>query len=709
MRAGVIAWIVVLIAGPSLIVEDYQYDPDWLIVLVDRSASLGVADVADGGAEPITRDEQARRIMTAGAPLLEEHDARPQRDVKWFGFDQGIYRVDHADLPDAGGQGTALRTAIDQTLRRAAGHPISAILLMTDGRSPQSTGDDLVRRLARQSAAVYPMPLGPAEASPDVSIAQVEAPDKAFVNDTIPVTVHVQREPADFEIDVAHLNVRLVDPATGRVLDERRPTSGDLSKPVRLTTESQVVGPVKWRVEVEYDGEELVRTNNRRELSIELIDRPLRVLYIDGYPRWEYRYLKNMLLREKSVESSVLLLSADRRFAQEGEIALTRMPDTREEMEPFDVIIIGDVPASYFTTEQLTLVRDQVAGHGAGLLWVGGAHHTPRSYDASELMALLPMRRPAAVDVLPGAGAGGWRVKPTPLARALNVLQLQTAKGETATGWPPSLPELIWAQSMGELKPATEVLAHATLNVSEDEALTSPLITRMHYGAGQIIYVATDETWRWRYGRGDFYFEQVWTQLIRMLGRGRVQQDTQRARLTVSHRRVELDQAIVVTLQIDDPLLIQRKLSRIGISIHRAGEEAPLQRLHLRHKPDAQDDKLMYETIWRPGHAGRLVLSVDEASLGDSEVTQTIEVVRPDDEMRYPAPDRGRLQQLAKRTGGELILPGGLADVLDRLPKHHKTRPDDMKEPLWDSTLAMLIMVLLLTGEWVGRKVIRLV
>ena len=116
----------------------------------------------------------------------------------------------------------------------------------------------------------------------------------------------------------------------------------------------------------------MITENNTARIRLELIDRPIRVLYVEGYPRWEYRYLKNMLMREKSILSSILLLSADRGFAQEGDVPITRLPGDAEEIEPFDVIIVGDVPSSFFSAAQLSLIRDHVGARGAGLLWVGG-------------------------------------------------------------------------------------------------------------------------------------------------------------------------------------------------------------------------------------------------------------------------------------------------------------------------------------------------
>jgi hypothetical protein len=704
VRAMLLVWVVVLIAGPMLVVARERIEKDWVIVLVDRSASMRIADVDAGHAEAISREQQLARVLREHGDVFVDD----RKHVTWFGFDSGLFQIAPEQLPPADGQTTSLRTAIEQALSRSAGRPISGIVLLTDGRTAQDTGGDLVHRLGQHAAAVFPVPLGATRPVVDLAVAQVDAPRKAFVNDTVTVSVFLERYPDDAVIDPQTVRVRLIDPLTGRVLDEQSPVGADLAQPVHLTTESSLVGPATWRVEAQYDVEaarrELITENNHREVSLELVDRPIRTLFVEGYPRWEYRYLKNMLLRERSIESSVLLLSADREFAQEGDVAITRMPNTDEEIKPFDVIILGDVPAGYFTPEQLTLVREQVATLGAGLLWIGGPYHTPKSYDATDLDALLPMRRPAAVEPI-GRGATPMHAHPTPLAEAMSLLWLRAPDTPRDQRWPDTLPALRWVQDLGDLKPTVERLAEVTIG---DSAASAPLITHMHYGAGQVVYVATDELWRWRYGRGELYFEQVWMQLLRMLGRGRIQQNDQRVRLDVSHRRVPRDQAVVVSLHIDDPLLLDRALPRIQLRVESDGDDSARETIELRPVSEQHGAAMQYRAIWRPMHAGRLRLRVVEPALVDLGLSQVVEVIRPDDEMRHPAPDHARLAQLAEQTGGRMVAPDELDQLPSLLPNRAQRTADDLREPLWDSYLALMVVVLLLTIEWVGRKVIRL-
>ncbi len=773
VRAALLVVIAALLAGPMLVLNQERVDPDCLIVLVDRSASLDIKDMTLAQRQA-SRDEALREALSKHADLFgPEKLGGEHRQILWLGFDSSTYELggggnpgavegeatgeasttesvavsDEAtmlvpELGPASGMTTALRTAIDQALQRVAGRPISGIVLLTDGRSPEATGADVVRRLAQQGVGVYSVPLGADTAPLDFAIADIESPDKAFVNDIVPVNVWIEVFPADAQVDLSQVRVRLIDEQTQQVLDEKPAES--LQEPVRLTAQSEAVGQVSWKVEIEHAGgtvtqpvAELITENNEELVSIELVDRPIRVLYVEGYPRWEYRYLKNMLLREESISSSMLLLSADRNFAQEGDVPITRLPQDAEELEPFDVVILGDVPSNYFGAELLTLLRDHVAVRGAGLLWIGGPGSTPRSYETTPLADLLPMRLPGAVERLSGLmGSAALRMKPTPLAEVYNVMRMQTIgsgvtdASQMTVAWPDTLPALHWAQDVGPLKQIAEVLAEGRpendlLADSSDSESGAPLIVRMPYGAGLSLYIATDETWRWRYGRGEFYFEQFWVQLVRMLGSNRLQRDTGPAKLMVSNRRVERDRAVVVELVVRDPGLMQRNASRIAVDVLRADDPQgqPIERIELLQDfstsgTSAQDlagDAMtisrgrVYRTLWQPATTGALRLRVVEQGMAELELTDTIEVYHGDDEKRQPLPDHDRLATLSQQTGGRVIALENLEELAGLIPNRQTRTPNDIREPLWDSYVSLILVLLLLTVEWVGRKVIRLV
>ncbi|MEM8738464.1 MAG: BatA domain-containing protein, partial [Planctomycetota bacterium] len=615
LRGALIVLIAVLLAGPEVVRTDEVVEEDVLVVLVDRSASMGIADVpaGEGSGGLVTREAALRRALAEQGAVFGEDGLGRGRRVMWLGFGESVFELAGGEaaagvpgepgIPGLGeptSMGTRLRGALDEAVRRASGRPISGVVLITDGRSPEATGASAVARLGEQSVRVFSVPVGAERLPLDVAVVRVDPPATAFINDPVPVTVVVDQPGASGggRAEASRVTVRLVDLVTERVLDERPVGDGGFGRPLRLAGRSGAVGEAQWRVEVVYDappgGEgELNLANNTATFAVALVDRPIRVLYLEGYPRWEYRYLKNMLIREKSIDSSVFLLSADRAFAQEGDTPITRLPVEAREWEGYDVVIVGDVAAQVLSPEQRKQLLDVVAERGAGLLWIGGPEQTPGSYAATLLEDLLPMREVDQVSVLPAARLD---VRPTPLAESLSVLQLRSAGEAEAAGadgaepaggrWPEGLPVLRWGQDLGRLKPSAEVLARATLGgeagsspgpaAVEDDADASvagwPVVTRLRFGAGQSVYVATDETWRWRFARGEVYFEQFWVQLVRMLGRATAARGDERVRLSVSSRRTPVGGTVVADLTVEDAGLLARDLPSVRVAVRRAGD-----------------------------------------------------------------------------------------------------------------------------------------
>lgn len=726
VRAVTLIILAVLLAGPTLVLPQETVEQDWLMVLVDRSASMGVQDVTDPSTtDPISRDQSVRDALRDQAEVFSDQGLAKDRRLIWLGFGASAYTIgsplDSPGLATPDAQSTAIRTAIEQAMRLPSGKPISGVVLITDGRTTQETGPSFTQRLKQQGVAVFPVPVGAAVPPLDLAIGQADGPQRAFVNDTAPVSVTVEQLGGE-ALDPAQVRVSLINQADGEVMDEKSLDRTLPGQPLRLTGKSSTVGLATWVVRVSHNPpagqtplRELVMDNNSRSIEVEVIDQPIRVLYIEGYPRWEFRYLKNLLIREKSISSSTYLLSADRSFAQEGDVPITRAPVDAQEMDAYDVVILGDVPPDFFTANQLTILRDHISAGGGGLIWIGGDSHTPRAYGGTPLADLLPMRSPADVTRV-GTSTSTFRLEPTTLANALSVMRVREAHDQAgqATDWPSDLPPLRWVQDMGRLKPTAEVLAEAYSIEGGEEA--SPALVRLRYGAGQSLYVGTDEAWRWRYGRGEWYFEQYWVQLIRMLGRARIQADTDRALFQVSNRSVAVQQPVVIDLELSDPQLIRRGLPRVAVSIRRASDPTGPVTDSLVLLPVAptqaaasNDRKRMtYRAVWRPSISGAQVLTVTEPAFAELGLVQAVRVTESNDEMQNPRSDHARLIALADQTAGSVVSLNELDKLINLVPNRARITPTDIREPIWDSMLSLIVLMVLFSCEWVVRRAIRL-
>lgn len=721
MRCALIVLLLLLVSGPRLVEQSESVEKDWVVVMVDRSASMVIRDVDAGGsgAGPrASREEQLRGALNATAPMWRE--LAGQRTLVWLGFDSGAYDLSTTPegtvraMSEPEGRSTSIARALDQALARSAARPVSAFVVISDGRATQEPPRGLVQRLQASRIPVHTVALGSERTIGDVGLASVDAPPLAFVGDITPVIAEVERLG---EQGVASATVRLIERSTGLTLDEQRVSfeEGSARARVSLSVRADAARVAEWDVVAMSDTPDLIEQNNTRRVSVEMVDRPLRVLYIDGYPRWEQRYIKNLLIREGSIESSNLLLAPDRRYTQEGDVTLAALPDSPEGWATFDVVMLGDVRPDVFTTEQLTQLREHVATRGAGLIFIAGEGAMPGDWWDTPLGDLLPMS-PQALGDDTGVREGVL-ARPTPAAERLGVLRLgadasdpwPVALSDPAMGW--SL--LRWAQRIDpeQVKPTAQVLAES---VYADGEVVGPLVLAMRYGAGRSLYVATDESWRWRYGQGEVLPERFWLQMVRMLGRNSLSRAGRSAILEVTPIRATTDAPVRIGVELVDQAIIDVGLPSVAVRVAREGDDASdeteltLKPESLRAGSSGGGGSRMYSTTWVPPEPGRWTVRVTESDLALAELAQTIEVFYPDDELRTPETDHPLLARLSEETGGVTLAPEALGELPDHLRSRERVTVRERYETLWDSPLAFLLLVGLLTVEWVGRRVIRL-
>ena len=523
--------VVWLLCGPQWVERRERVEPDVVAVLVDRSASLLTEDAdapaglglageatAAGAGERRSRDAALReRLAVDGGALAGL--ANERRRVRWLGFGGGSFPLEvdadgRPDLGPAGREATGLVPAVLDAATDPGGAPVAAVVVFSDGRSPEPLGPAAEARLAAGGVPVIAVPLGPDGATPDPGLGPVAAPPRAFRGDRVPVSVELQgveELPAG-----TRLTVRLVEPGSegageGRTLDEKVVTPADLAAAggrVRLRGQAGEAGRRDWEVRlVAVDGERN-EGNNTRALSVEVLDRPLAVLYAEGPPRWEYRYLKNLLLREASVGVSVVLFSADAGFVPEGDRPIERFPVTAEELAEYDVIVVGDVEPGYLSEDQEKLIVERVSEGGAGLLFVGGPRRMPAAWAGRPLAELLPVAERGGDGRPPRSRS---RCGPTPLAGSLAVLDLMEEEGDSeAGGGVLPLPAIrCRGAAAGALKPLAETLASWASQGEGSAGETGPLVVRMRAGAGQVLYTGTDNAWAWRRGVGELHPEAL--------------------------------------------------------------------------------------------------------------------------------------------------------------------------------------------------------
>jgi hypothetical protein len=730
VRALLVCLLFALALGPMIEQSTIRTEQDWALVLLDRSGSTQTRDAigdaagtTESGSMLVTRHEQLREMLEGSGSSWES--LALEKQVVWMGFDERSQTIARGEVPGIDQLGTTessstdLNGAILAALGEAAARPISSIVIASDGRSFTPIDPDLMNTLKAAQIPVYAIALGNDAPVRDLGIARVEYPQAVFADDLVPVRVQLSSSSIPLnEIEQGRWRIDLIDRTTNAVLD---------STPIRSTNlETEAGELVTLSFTPEEDGNrdlgvvivdegrsvdqgfetDLNSSNDESSFSLRVVDRAMRVLYIDGYPRWEQRYLKNLLLREKSIASSSMLLASSRSYIQDGDELISSIPSTFEEWEPFDVVILGDVRRELFSEAQVESLVEHVTRRGAGVMWIAGQSATPSSWLDSPLGSLLPVRSDA------GGSQNIVRAWDTPItmvstqeAVRIGVLGLNderdgwsTRLSDPSTGWS----KLQWALELDEtsFKPGVSVLATAR---SVDGAREAPIITTMRYGAGRSVFVGTDEIWRWRYGRGEDLPERFWLPMIRSLGRGTVDRRGSPASLTLTPTNPSPGNPTQITLRVFD----QQRVDQLGEEIiaqvrSTVGIEDPIE-ITLGGTGDTRSG------TWIPDQPGAYSVSLIGLDLEMSQVVGQALVLDESDEQRMLDTDHAFLERLAQETNGAMIPPQEFSTIPQLMPNRSRTITTPPKQvTLWDRPIVLLVLVLLLSTEWIGRRVMRL-
>ena len=251
----------------------------------------------------------------------------------------------------------------------------------------------------------------------------------------------------------------------------------------------------------------------------------VRVLYLEEAPRWEYRYLKNALLRsDPNVNVQVYLFDAGRDFPQEatdGTPSLQTYPRTREELFAYDVVLLGDVPPERFgalpaeRAAWLTLLTE-FAQAGGGVGFLAGERAMPNRYRDTPIEKLLP------VELEPAGGAGeksaitGTFVPRLAMADH-EVVQLRSTTEQNTAMWEQGFPPLMAYYPVARAAEGADVvLVHPEHRNDHGPRV---IAAAAQHDRGKTFFLATDETWRWRKPYGEKYQDTFWLNVVQYLGR----------------------------------------------------------------------------------------------------------------------------------------------------------------------------------------------
>lgn len=731
-RLVALALVVASLFEPTAVVKETHTQARTLPVLIDVSESMSMIDprktsedIAEAAAAlgmPIGEDLEPERVamlLDAGqrqailaasrldlARGILAGPARPvfeqlgdALDVSFHSFGASTQIISDASTlgPDelAALSATEPLTSIAASLEavaRSGVTPPAGIVLLTDGidnTSSQRT-ESVLQDLGARGIPVFPVPIGLPEPD-DVSIRNIVMQEVAFSGDRVPVKVQLLSK--GYERRTATLSVTLNDrPVSRRTV---RLEGGLQFEDIDFNVDLYEKGAARVAVAIEPFDDEISVANNRVERGIRVVNEKVNVLYIEGNNRWEFRYLTAILKRDPRLNTTFIASSAGAEFARNSPEHVERFPSKREEAFQYDLVILGDVDAGFFTPGELGMLEELIRDRGGSLLVLCGPMHTPASFAGTPVETMLPVRfDPESEWELTSESA--YPVL-TPEGRSSMVMLLENETEENDRIWSrvaplDHLPPLLGA------KPGATVLA--TLSDAGTGSQRYPMVAWHRYGTGKVLSLATDRLWRLRFKTGDKYHWRVWSQCIQFLTLSRLMGEHKRIRLETdrsSYRDGEQARLYAHVLDEDFEPILQPSFE---ITVNGVGDNALRQRVSLQ--PDRTSPGL-YEGYFTAPAPGRYRL---EANEDDQEVANTTEfqVAVLNEELADTNMRLESLHRIARLTGGTTLGARDLPELAALVNPEPVTTTVRSERPLWDNGLVAFLLIGLLGTEWILRR-----
>jgi len=691
LQSGTLALLLLLLWQPAVTIGELSSQQNIIAVVVDDSRSMAMADA--GGA---TREAAALGALNGG--VLAGLEKRFQ--TRLYRIDRDLRRADNTQSISPNGPATHFDDGLQQLLADTSDLPLGAIVLMTDG-SQNSAGlggsgiaPTTLQALRNRRLPVHTVGLGREELAHDVEIEDVGVAEKAFAGTRVAATLTLTQH--GYVGQSATLTVR----DGSKMLASREITFGpdgrEQAEPLFFPAGAAGAKGISFGVEPLAGEENLANNSLTRPLFVSETKR--KILYIEGEPRWEFKFIRRAEDDDPTLQVVSMLRTSENKIYRQGignpdELA-NGFPVRPEDLFAYSGIIIGSVDADYFTPLQQELLREYVDRRGGGVLFLGGrASLSDGGWAASSLCEVLPTflppgrnnfhRNPATVE-LTIAGVE------SPITRLLDDPE------KNAERWR-KLTYLADYQDPGTPKPGATVLASMKAG-----RRTLPLLITQNYGHGRTAVMATGGTWRWQMSEalGDPSHDTFWRQLLRWLVA-----DTPGPVSASLPARILTDEGHVqLTAQVHDRQFQPSADSHV--TAHIVGPEGVNAFLDLS---PAQDTPGSYQADWTAEKSGAYLAEITAESAGGQpqELGRDVVTFQREDgiaENFHTGQNRRLLEQLASQTGGSYWRPGDLRNLPRDISYSDAGISVRSTKELWDMPIVFALLVGLPAGEWLLRR-----
>lgn len=727
LRAAALGGILWMLAGPAWVREWVSGELSRIAVLVDTSASMELKEsqTAQNMSAQDSRLERATRWLSSSsdkqAGWLDQQRSRfhlrlfpfsDAADTQGESITQSIWdsTVERSTKPtrvefNANGSKTAIGEALASVLRSgnsgesldsgepstAPEKPYAAVVLLSDGQSNSGESPSTVaQRFAQASIPVFAIGFGREAEPDDVGILAVEHSQSMFRADSFQGTATIKQQlPAgrQYRIDIRS-NGQIVwskslesDGTPSRRIEYR--IAGEKLFAAQQSALRSKAIPLDLQFEVAYEGQDASAQNDRFESSLWGVIRQNRVLVMDRRGRWESRYIKNAFGRDTAWDLKSIL--------GPDEVESNPFPKTREELIGLDLIIMAADSLSAMNETQLRWVSDYVADLGGGLILIDSGRDKPLSVLGNKEVDWLPIA--ILEDETAPLTLTNLNLEPAAVEQRAFAFEQDT--GENRRLWE-AFPAPRSARRVRSA-PGAEVMVSGK---TENEQY--PMIVTRRSGQGRVVYLANDETWRWRYNVADLYHQRFWNQLAQWSMQPPYAVENDYVGLDAGERVYDFGKQISIRARLRNAQ--QEPMSGVRAIAVIEQNGVRVQSLPLVEESEGSG---MVSGLATGLLAGRYQVRLEVPGMPTEALDLETEfIVHPpqDLEMEVLASNREVLEQIAKTTGGKYYDESQADRVNESLQALRTGKIEQSRTLLWQSYPWFLAVMTLLALEWYLRK-----
>lgn len=681
LRFVLVLLVVLTLNQPEWIESQSPEQRSTLAVLWDKSNSMLTRDVIDEKNNVTERKSRAETIE----PLISEDVWKLPEDSEL-----NVVFESFSSLLDPAEEATDINSGLSNVLENHSN--LRGVVLLSDGDWNEGNSPvDAATRFHMKGIPVFTVGIGSKIPLPDLELVSMNAPTYGVSKKELRIPFVVGNTMGQDKEVTLTLTINDKAIATKVITVPAMARAQDTVSWMPLET-----GDYNIKLNIVKDLEELIPENNELSAPISIRKEQLKVLVIESYPRWEYRYLRNALERDVGVEVTCLLFHPKLPQMGGGRTYIDHFPDVRE-LSKFDVVFLGDVGISpdQLTLEQAQDLRQLVSAQAAGIVFIPGRTGAQNSLNIGPLADLYPIILDPALPKGVGSSIQGYFALTEPGQHSL-LTRLSDTDLDNSGVWR-GLPGFFWYAAVKRAKVGTEILA-----VHDQVATASgrvPLVVTKTYGTGKVLFMGTDSAWRWRHGVEDKYHYRFWSQVARWMAYRRQMAQGESIRLFFSPDRPDVDDILTLNANVMDN--VGGPLDKGTVIVQAISPSGKTETIRLQ--PGTEDSWGLFVGTFSPKEAGNYRLVASSSETGASVQTDlTVQGVNREQQGRLARFDV--LEEIANITDGKLVTISEVTSLLDHLAALPEPEPITQRTRIWAHPLWGGLLILLLGFFWVARK-----